>query len=598
MTRCIPFETKRVRFPINLYADESITGALARASREHVLARTKTLLTAAEIRKTHPGLVNLATPVELERLAAVLGCDASELAARAGTNVLEKGFLRPVLVSFGESQILPRKILGFEHRRIGPEALAKAEYHRLDWFNMMLSYCPETLEVLVQCCASCGANLSWHQTKGVGCCDFCGERIEPSREPPLPAEQAVAYRDFGCLTSLHAPRALAARARLAPELQSLRTAELITLITFLGRCAAKLPNGRLFTASAGTNKTAATAVVTRGTELVTNWPHAFIDWAANELKGVSASECNSHALWHELQRMKGDTAKQAFSASFEAQLAEALAKRSRSPGHVREIMTFNAVRTRLRMSNAQTVRLSEWQGLQRVDAPMVVGSAHVFDAAQIEELAPYFDGTVRAELVAKDLALPLYAIEAFCDAELLKWEAHPAFRQVKHGLYIRQKSVEALCAQLMDARRKGPVPAGAISLRKAATCIGGGLKPWARIFKALIEGGVSFWLDASPALLKNMLVDPQDLPPLCGLSDTKSDQGFDRSTTISQRDACEVLNITHTHFRHLIVNNALPKIENYLRTWAVEDLLTVAAEMVSGSELLGYSRGNNAKAHP
>lgn len=597
MTCCVPFETKRVRFPINLYTDESITGALARASREHVLARTKTLLTAADIRKTHPGLVNLATPVEMERLAAVLGCDASELAARAGTNVLEKGFLRPVLVSFGESQILPRRILGFEHRRIGPEALAKAEYHRLDWFNMMLSYCPETLEVLVQCCASCGANLSWHQTKGIGCCDFCGERIEPSREPPLPEEQAVAYRDFASLTSLHVPRAIAARAKLAPELQSLRTAELISLITFLGRCAAKLPSGRLFTASAGTNKAAATAVMTRGTELVANWPHAFIDWAANALKGVSASECNSHALWHELQRMKGDTATQAFSTSFEAQLAEALAKRSRSPGHVREIMTFNAVRTRLRMSNAQTVRLSEWQGLQRVDAPMVVGSSHVFDAAQIEELAPYFDGTVRAELVAKDLSLPLYAIEAFCDAELLQWEAHPAFRQVKHGLYIRQESVEALCARLMDARQKGPVPAGAISLRKAATCIGGGLKPWARIFKALIKGSVPFWLEASPVSVKSMRVDPQDLGPFCGLADIRSEQGFDRSTTIVQRDACEVLNITHTHFRYLIANKAFPRIDDYLRTWAVDDLLAVAAEVVSESELRSNSRGTQANAH-
>lgn len=152
--------------------------------RAHVLVRTRLVLDAAGVSIKHAGWSQLSTPEELRRIAHVVRCEPHQLIGRAGERVESGTGLFAVDAQFGRL-IIPRAYLEFDSRRIAPLSLRRRDYHRVDWMNLLLPYCPESFEMLVSSCARCGADLGWRYAWGVGNCDICREIVDPSAEPGL-----------------------------------------------------------------------------------------------------------------------------------------------------------------------------------------------------------------------------------------------------------------------------------------------------------------------------------------------------------------------------------------------------------------------------
>lgn len=191
---------RRLRFDLDMMDDESIPGAIARGVHSHVLVRTRPVLEAAGVELKHAGYSQLATPDELERLAYVVRCSPSRMSANAGERFVPREATRVSDVRFGR-HLVPRAYLELNQRRISPLSLEERDHHRLAWMNLLLPYCPESLEQLTSACALCNAKLGWHYAKGIGFCEHCGREVARSAEPPLEDELADDYRLFARLSS-------------------------------------------------------------------------------------------------------------------------------------------------------------------------------------------------------------------------------------------------------------------------------------------------------------------------------------------------------------------------------------------------------------
>src|SRR3546814_8244816 len=71
-----------LRFPVIPYADESLPGLVARATREHVLEMTSVVLRRAGLRISEPAAICQAPAEDLDRLAQVLRCEREDLCDR------------------------------------------------------------------------------------------------------------------------------------------------------------------------------------------------------------------------------------------------------------------------------------------------------------------------------------------------------------------------------------------------------------------------------------------------------------------------------------------------------------------------------------
>lgn len=261
-----------LRFDLGMMDDESIPGAFGRGVRQHVLVRTRLVLKAAGIDIRHAGYTQVASLDQLERLAYVIRCQRPLLCENAGERVLPEAGSKSVDLRFG-GHIVPRIYLEFDRRRISPLSLLTSSHHRLNWMNLLLPYCPESLDRLVSSCVKCGSTLGWHYAKGIGTCEFCDREIMPSAETSLPGEQADDYRLFSKLSS-PSGRSVAEALNAMPEgLQATAPRTLVRLALQVGGLVQEdfiVTSSRVVVL--GLPKPTLAAVISSGTAFLRSWP--------------------------------------------------------------------------------------------------------------------------------------------------------------------------------------------------------------------------------------------------------------------------------------------------------------------------------------
>ena len=188
-------ELKRLRFPNEMHVQESIPGFIARCANDHSVPRLKAVYDEIDFRDRLPGKLQIADEAVLAKVTYVTRSDIRTLKKCVGKQARAK------VVAFGDLHI-PSEIMEFALRRIAPETLRTQSFHRHDWLNRMLPYCPVSGELLVSRCPRCARNLGWSFAAGIGHCDYCEELVPPSSEPRLPEEHAARYRLFSDLISL------------------------------------------------------------------------------------------------------------------------------------------------------------------------------------------------------------------------------------------------------------------------------------------------------------------------------------------------------------------------------------------------------------
>lgn len=534
---------RRLRFDLQMDDKESIPGAIAKGVRGHVLIKTRLVLNAAGVDIRHAGYAQLATLDQLERLAYVIRCPTAPLCANVGERVPPEAGSKSVDLRFGAHRV-PRAYLELSRRRISPLSLIKEDYHRLNWMNLLLPYCPESLERLVSSCVNCRSDLGWHYAKGIGICEFCDREISPSTEASLPEGQAEDYRLFANLSSPSGRDVAAALAALPQNLQSTAPSTLVRLALQMGGILQGAPTDSSPTlAVLGLHKPTLATVISTGTALLSSWPIGLQKWVSDRSAELRDDPLALHALRSRLRRLARRGPGLNALSDLVVDALPHVRKHAVHSLSVDRYYLFNDVRSRLGLEAQEIKALREWEGIKFRPIPSSAHQKGQFDADQIDEIASVFRTSIPFNSCTGRLKLPLYGVEQCCRPNLLEREDHPAFLAAKSRTSVRAASLIAFENGLMSARSRGRMPAEAVPLSVGAKRIGGRLKPWGSIFEGFLDQSLEFWLTGNAPTTRLIFVRPSDLAAFDQAIDEPSDFGVESSAVVSQADAAEVLNI-------------------------------------------------------
>lgn len=574
---------KRLRFEYVPDPRESLVGALAAACRQHRLHDIPTALEGGGIQMPRTGLIQCTGPDTIERLARIMRTESENLHAIAFAPTDQRR-----LVALADLQA-PRRFFDFERRRIAPQSLQAKPYHRSDWLNRLLPYCPESLELLVDVCPVCGP-LGWRHTRGIAACEKCGDPIPPSSEDPLPVASADDYRLFADLMSRNPdigqnavqqlPDAMQAFSRTALVNVALKAA-VISSLEFSGRGV-----DRLLSADAAI----VADVVGRGAALLRGWPasiRSFTDARLGEIAGnVAAYDAMRRDIRWIAQRSVAEE-QQLVAMAFpdiDGRKVKTFAKDVR-------YYTATETNTLLWTSSRQLEQLRKSAALRWEELPGGLRKRVRYDADDVDELRRILRNSVSPEAVGARFELPVYAIGQMIALELLEAHDH-AGAVILQGQQLRTGSVDDFARHLHATAIRQTPPAGFVPLRSAMMRFPGE-KPWARVLKAMRDRHIPFYVEGTQgATTRNMHVNPARLPR-APLSQTERGDEILILTHVAIRDACEILGLG---FEETANATASAKIEIIRRKKgkgvARDDLVNLAASIASTGEAAAFSNRN------
>lgn len=89
---------------------------------------------------------------------------------------------------------LERRLLEATKRRFSPGALRQSAHARSSWMIRPLPFCPETMELLVDRCGTCGAGLTWQRCRTITKCEQCNSSLLTMEASTVPNDQREAAR--------------------------------------------------------------------------------------------------------------------------------------------------------------------------------------------------------------------------------------------------------------------------------------------------------------------------------------------------------------------------------------------------------------------
>ncbi|MEG5097554.1 hypothetical protein QUB31_35455 [Microcoleus sp. B13-B4] len=497
--------TPKLRFPLVLHAKESIPGAIVRAARQHVLQDTSIILRAAAINVDKVGLTQLADRDALQRISQVIRCSPDDLFERSVYRT-KPNDARSKLVRFGDFSS-SRLIWQFDRRRIAPTTLTKSPYHRLEWQNLLLPYCPESFEKIIDTCDACSWPLGWRYTAGIELCEFCDQLVCPSDRPLLDEGCRAHYRLFADLVSPLPWQREQFRRGLPPTLIGSSPGDLSRLVLQLGGLVEDLASDGQLKSTLGLESQQLARIVATGIRLLLDWPESFQTWTQRQFLEVAPDQRHVGFLWRRLKDLASPhTGRRAFAGIIANALPELGKHHSIAWRTHQRIYDCNQAATRLGITPSRVVGLRNWDGLKCHKVRRTNKSYFWFDADQIDALSTIFENSVKFSTVTSQTHLPVYGVEALCKQGLLEWVGHPAVRNALPFESVTKASLEDLLEKLRTGALGGPAPSDAVSLRLNSRRIGGRLKPWGRIIEAMLNGLTPYWLIHSRASADSIVV--------------------------------------------------------------------------------------------
>ena len=566
--------------------DESIASLVARSTRCNVLGTTQIILREVGLALAHPGTVGQEIGDLGPRLAGKIGCGPEAIAARTHEYI---GDGTSGMVRFGDGT-MRRSDLILDRRCVSPAALLLVPYARAAWQCRHLPYDPETLELLIDACPHCGEGLRWSRAWGIEVCEHCRKDVLSAEPPQLDPEQADAYRAFASLVSIVPADRATARAGLSPALATLPQPALLDLILGLGLALGpdQVAAGRRKIARLTDAERAAAAC--RGMDLIGDWPNrlraAVVDaWRVAEPIGDGA------ALLRALRAL-GDA--RAFTdvqaAAVRAALPEAFEDKRRALGGMETPVVLARDITRMvGISSSDVARLRDGKVFDVSGASGRMRRHGQFRLDQAASLAARRRASVPTTRLEQWLGLPRYAIEQLIALGEVEWEAHPGIVLLDATPRITIASLDELVARLSGAV-EASAPAGVETLWSAARRAGGDLKAWGPVLASIVRGDLR--VHAVPKasrrpFVRRVAIDPSALaafPP--GSFDHPQRPGYPVAMSVSQADACELLNLDALQIRPVIEAGAISFASRGKAMVApLVDVLTHAAAMIPAAEI-------------
>lgn len=582
---------RRLRFALDVRDDESVPGAIARAVAEHHLVRIGAVLKESGHGR-YAGATQLADATTLRRIAHVIRCDPRHLVTQAGRRLVEPGDHRLQHFVDFDGLVIPSGHLELKCRRIAPGALLGSPHHRQDWMLSVLPYSTETLERLVDECPACGVALGWTRSVGIGRCEHCLAIVPPSPLPSLPAELAADYRLFASLVSLRSAGRAGAVDALAPRLRDMTSGALARFAMRLGLDCGEDEGRRAWQTRAGhmsPERLARTAC--RGIGLLRTWPEGIVAWAQERVDHARDESACRRDLNRRIRRIAwGDSGFQD-QRELVHEAFPAFASPRALPDRGGRLYTGREA-DRILPGFATHAPEIRRLGLVTSRSDVARGTMETFlyhsgpiDAAG----ASWRDATPVTTIVAR-LGLPLYAVEQMIGSGLLGLHDDPILAVVMRRRQAVASVFDDLLARLRRRARRRAPPSTALPIGWESRRIGGGPKPWSKIFDDLLDGSIPFWLVGEPDA-DHLFVDRTSLDAFIDQRSSVGPEQPSYTAAMSTGDAAELLNVIPSHVVRLASAGVLTRTAGLRAvTIPMDEVEQVARRHVSAAELARRAR--------
>ncbi len=221
---------RRVRWVPEVHPDEGIRSYLRRSAYENRLTSIDMLLGSAGIKADRKLLHDHLSDRELDDLSQILRLDL-----RTMHSILHRRSQRfPDVLEFQGCQFKECYLVPLR-RRVSPASLARECYDWAIWEVHALPYCPESFELLISRCKSCGSQLFWRSSLPIELCQVCQADIREFKArsvPPRHRELATKAVELLARTKVEQQEAVL---RFPPDLHHLTAIDIFELGIELGR---------------------------------------------------------------------------------------------------------------------------------------------------------------------------------------------------------------------------------------------------------------------------------------------------------------------------------------------------------------------------
>lgn len=541
----------RVLFPPLVDAREYLMGLVLKTASDNAHLNVGAILASAGYPHARFFDLALSRLESIEQLAKVLGTDHVAIDGLVFRSVRSVGAL--TTVSFLGTEASSFDIVT-RRRRISGETLRSDPFHRAVWTHGLLPYCPLSLELLVDRCPDCGGRLDWDRATLPGepqarsrdvnaifrCGDsVCGKDVRTTSSPTLAGDLTTSYRRMAGL--------------LAPadrhddgwkkhsDLEGLSSGSCFELGWSLARSFGvdELPRVRC---------KQLTPEVIVGTlhlaeRLLSGWPHCLRETLTNE-----ACDEPTSVVQRRLRRLRNlartNTAWPDIAYLIRQTYPDLLERgrktlRSLNPS----VVTRTTATSIAGMHTATFARAAMSGGLSALFSSKNLRTFQDFDVAAIEKLRDARENSIPFDAVAERLGISYHGVEQLVVEELLTQEQHPALLAVYQFPRVTRTSLDALIDRISQRSKDEAVDSG-IPLRIAVKCLQGE-KPWASIFRGMLNGTLHFGLDATvPRVCHGIVVPTSTVDLLRSFVFLRADHpAFKFAEDMSRRDAEEALNL-------------------------------------------------------
>ena len=591
---------RRLRFVCEVIEGESIVGVVYRAASRHVLASTFPVLREAGIPRKSINFLQLLSSDQLAALADIIRCDSDRLGRDAGVrqgNAApdERGRQR---IGFGDL-VIEGCHLDHKSRRFSPTSLKTSPHHRTDWLNRLLPYCPFSFELLSDACPTCSEKLSWTKPFGIEFCENCEHDLRGFSSPHLDPSLRRDYRAFADLCSLEAHRRETALISLPLAIRKTPTGTLIRAALQVGQFVCgndPIPETHLSKLPA----TDLAQIVSSGMRALAVWPDEFQSWVTEEANARRDDQSRYSALQKSVRIFARQIANEPGGRNLVKNLLPDFARGATGTTETMGAHYSMAAAKKCLQTDYDRIlalcdrELVENSVFSRADGTV---SRRLLDAERINQIAADLDRVVHHWEFWKAFRLPSYAIEQLICFEVIEGITDPAIVALRNEAMIPRGELDQLKQDITRRARKGSPPSCAQSLRVLSHEIGGRMKPWGVIWKALINGNLPFWTRREGRSTQHILVQPEAWTNFGAMSfDKHSFPDFPFKTFMNNCDLSEILNLQPKETIAIRQAGLIePRAYKLTLRYEVEDVLDLAVCYVSTTELMRRS-GQTKKA--
>ncbi|CAO3417026.1 hypothetical protein [Azospirillum argentinense] len=485
---------------------ESLLGLLARTADRNGFTGLMKVLSFADIGTGTPANLPSVDPIAAQRVAYLLKVAEEEVTTRCHPQIVCDDPAGGFIDFFGVAlRALYREKT---RRRVSPRALAISPHHRALHDLRPFSFCPETMERLIDSCPVCHKTLRWFRTKGVAYCEHCVDaddmpRVDLREYPQalVTVEDDTALRYVTDLINPDSARRAKALRNTDRRFEGHNPGDLFELVIRLGQALATPPTAhymelrRLKTLEDFSFLTP--DLLARTGRALMDWPSGFQALAgamradAGKRPGHfgAAKEFGALRLLPRLKTLHSGIrhlVSKAIGDHLKDTAHDLVAPRRQADLHRLDLIDATTAAERLGVNGADLAVLERRKDIE------VIRTRHrslaLFQAQEIENIRRVRTDMIGAVDAAHLIGLPVEALEALAHAGMIQRVTGPALALSQQHTLYRLSSLRDLTAILMNASRSGRPPNGYRRFDTALRRLPPGPKPWLDLVRAVTDG--------------------------------------------------------------------------------------------------------------